>query len=56
MKGIEKFGWFILAIVIIYIAVTVLVYLGNEPGHAYGTVLTVFIGVMFAELMDMRGK
>jgi hypothetical protein len=56
MKPIEKFGWFILVLVVIIIAATALGYFGYDIGVAYGVVLTVFVAAMFAELMVLRKK
>lgn len=56
MKPIEKFGWFILVMVVIIIATTALGYFGYDLGTAYGAVLTVFVAVIFAELMGLRKK
>ena len=56
MKPIEKFGWFILVLVVILIAVTALGFFGTSLEAAYGSVLSVFVAVMFAELMALRKK
>lgn len=52
----EKFGWFVLVMVIIYVAVIALTMFGSDIGSAYGVVLTVVVAILFAEVMGSRNK
>ena len=56
MKQIEKFGWFIIAYIVIVIAVIALTYFGSDIASAYGMVLSLFVAVMFAEIMSLVKK
>jgi hypothetical protein len=56
MKPMEKLGWFVIAMVLIYAGAAALFFVGIDGGAAFGAVLTVFVAVMFAELMALIKK